>query len=96
MSEDTGSTIRGLLEGLGILDAPIHDRVAAAVESEIAGRGLTGSVLGIRWGCVTVTTDPEAFGQLQWLRDVLAQTAARASDGKVTDIRIKSKEGNRT
>jgi hypothetical protein len=85
----SGSGISALLEGLGITDATTQDTATSAVSAEITRCAVVAKVTGIRWGRMTIETDPASAAALLWHKDRLEEIAREASHGQVTSVRIR-------
>lgn len=92
MEDRTTAVVKEILGRLGIEAVESYDAVSAAVDAELARRGFTAKVSGIRWGCVTVVADRRELSQVNWMKDVLEGIARRSSDGTITSVRIRGSE----
>jgi len=95
MEDRTTAVVKEILGRLGIEAVESYDAVSAAIDGELARRGFTAKVSGIRWGCVTVVADRRELSQVNWMKDVLEGIARRSSNGTITSVRIRGIENTK-
>jgi len=80
----------GILGSFGIKTAQTSDSVEDVVGCELATVGITATVLGIRFGILSLEADPHNAELLKWQIDALLEALEVSMPGEVQRINVRT------
>ncbi|WP_422758714.1 hypothetical protein [Paenarthrobacter sp. C1] len=83
--------LAALLTGLGLRDSSTRDLIEELVNAELQSRGITGTLVSVRYGVATIACDPHHATFARYDADHILAAVNEQLPCALTDLRISSR-----
>lgn len=88
---NVGTGLASLVHALGLTTPDRRDAAVDAAQEIVSRKGLAAEVVRLRYGVLTLATDPRTARLLEFDRDVILAAIERRCPGVVTEVRVTSR-----